>query len=216
MQRRLSAGLKLGSFLLEFGCEYTFELDLGEFVRVIAYEYDFGLLIEALNTYQCSHRANIALARIAERSEQHKLTFSAEKTIAIYFRNLRRLGRRRNPSTTPRKPFIGVPVEREVSWRHDGCEAQRHGSCGVHQGINSPLCHIDPFPQSEGLGLREEVLKQLYKLGMERLVKYTCSFWWTGTDRNVRKAGLGCPLDHQVLPYHEYGSSSGSVRCHTH
>lgn len=72
-------------------------------------------MIEAPIAYQYSHRANIVLARIAEWAALHKLTFSEEKILAIYFRKLRRLGRRRNPSTTPRMHFLGVSVKTKTS-----------------------------------------------------------------------------------------------------
>lgn len=58
-------------------------------------------LIKAPIAYVCGRRAERALARIAEWAEFQKLTFFPEKTVAVYFRKVRSLSRKRILSTPP-------------------------------------------------------------------------------------------------------------------
>lgn len=97
-----------------------FELDLDQFVKLIAYSDDFALLIEAPNVYMCGRRAERALERIEEWAESHKLTFSPEKTVSVCFRKVCRLVRKRNSSTPPRMHFLGVSIKMVQSAKYLG------------------------------------------------------------------------------------------------
>lgn len=94
-----SQGSNSGPFFWNLVANSLLDLDLREFVRIIACADDFAVIVEAHNTYVCSRRANVALERVAKWEELHKLTFSSEKTISIYFRKMRKMGRRRNPNS---------------------------------------------------------------------------------------------------------------------
>lgn len=65
-------------------------------------------------------------------------------------------------------------------------------------------------------GLSGEVLKRLYKGGIERSATYGCSFWWTGTGCMRDKSGLitetSSPCNYQVLLYNQYGGGLGTSR----
>lgn len=111
-----------------------FDLDLGHFVKLIAYSDDFALLIEAPNAYMCVRRVERALARIEEWAESHKLTFSPEKTASVYFRKVCRLGGKRNSSTPPRMHFLGVSIKMVQSAKYLGVmvDAKLNGMALAH------------------------------------------------------------------------------------
>lgn len=75
---------------------------------------DFGLITEIPNTYVRSLRVNIALARIEEWAELHKLSFSAEKIV----RKSGRLDRMKNSATPPRIHVLSLLVKSSHSARY--------------------------------------------------------------------------------------------------
>lgn len=54
-----------GPFFWNLVADSLLKLDLGKFLRIIAYADDFGLVVEAPNAYVCGRRVNEALIRIA-------------------------------------------------------------------------------------------------------------------------------------------------------
>lgn len=63
----------------------------------------------------------------------HRLTFSANKTVAVYLQKIRRLGKRWNPSTLPRMYSRGVPVRTRNLARNHGVmvDAELNGMAHV-------------------------------------------------------------------------------------
>lgn len=117
---------------------------------------------------------------ICECAEVHKISFSAEKIVAAYFRKTRRFGRRRNPSTDPRMHFLGVPVKTVSSARYLGVMVNAKLNSMTHvvyirESVANYARSIH-FLSQKDQGLRGEVLKKLCKLGISRLATYTCSF----------------------------------------
>lgn len=113
-------GSNFGPFFRNLVANSLLELDLRRLIKLIVYADHFILLIEAPNAYQYGRKAEQALARIARWAESHRLTFFAEKTTSICFRNIRQMDQMRNPSTPPRTRFLGSYVKPVQSSKYLG------------------------------------------------------------------------------------------------
>lgn len=100
-------GYNSGPFFWNMVANSLLELDLGECVRIIAYADDLAITVEAPNAFICGRMANVTLEKIERWAELQKLTFSAEKSVSVYFRKMRRMGRKRNPMSDPLMIFLG-------------------------------------------------------------------------------------------------------------
>lgn len=166
-----------GPFLSNLIANSLLELDLWEFVKIIAYADDFTLLIEAPIAYQCRRKASAALERIATWAELQKLTFSAEKTVMVYFRKKCRLGSYRwNPSTAPRILFLGRAIKALLASRYLGVMVDDKLNVMTHcayikQSLENYVRAIHSLSR-RNWGPRGDVLKRLYKEGIERLATY--------------------------------------------
>ena len=158
-------------------------MDLGPHVTTMAYADDFVVLVSGPNTHKISRRANIALAKIAEWAELHKLQFSAAKTSAVLFRKPHDGDRRRTPRTFPRIRFLGTAVK--------AVKTQQYLSYTIDDNLNG-LAHVANIRTKmakyvlavnslsrRDWGLSGVVLKLLYKRGLERIATYACGSWWT-------------------------------------
>lgn len=155
---------------------------MGQFVKPIAYSADFSLLIEAPNSSTCDRRAERALVKIAEWDASQKLTFSPEKTAAVYFRKARRLGIKRKLSTPPHMHFIGVSIKAvQFAWHLSiVVNAKLNGMAHVAY-VEEPMANYVRSVHSlsrRDCGLSGVVvINKLYKLGIERLATYACRCW---------------------------------------
>lgn len=103
-----------------------------------------------------------------------KLTFSASKTLAIYFRKMRRMGRKRNPTTTPLIQFQGTTVKCVKSAKYlrimvdNKLNGMAHCKyirvpCKLRQSNKVLGCAIPPALQVE----RESSLGRILRLGQD-------------------------------------------------
>lgn len=180
-------GSNPGPFFWNLVANSLLELDLWQYVKVIAYADDVAVLAKAPNAYICDRREN-ALAKIALWAELQKLTFSGEKTIMVYFQKMVRLGSyKRNPKTPPRESFFGKAIKAQQSARYlgiivdDKLKGMAHYACDKQSLAN--YVRATYSLSRRHWHLNGEVLKRLYKGGIDRQATYGCSFWWTGTGR---------------------------------